>query len=99
MVAVLLGYTCDVLQRWKFPQAKFEGNTRLVEKRESYPCMETLYSLREYESTSMHLRFSSVHQLSCLLLIGIFWCLGSIFLFYSLARPGSLGDTIPGRPC
>ena len=66
MVAVLLGYTCDVLQRWKFPQAKFEGNTRPVEKRESYPCMETLYSLWEYEFASMHFRFPPVHQLSCL---------------------------------
>src|SRR5713101_2537279 len=90
MVAVLLGYTCDVLQRWKFPQAKSEGNTRLVEKRESYPCMETLYSLWEYEFAGMHLCFPPVHQLRCL---------GSIFLFYSLACPGSLDDSIPGRSC
>ena len=68
MVAVLFGYTCDVLQRWKFPSAKFEGNTRPVEKGESYPCMETLYTLREYESIGMHLRLPirSLAQLSSL---------------------------------
>jgi hypothetical protein len=33
------------------------------------------------------------------LIIGIFRCLGSIFLFYSLACPGSFDATIPGRSC
>ena len=33
------------------------------------------------------------------LTIGILRCLGSIFLFYSFACPGSLDATIPGRSC
>ena len=55
MVAVLLVYTRDVLQRRKFSQTKFEGNTRPVEKRESHACVETFSPLREYELTGMHL--------------------------------------------
>jgi Cu+-exporting ATPase len=55
------------------------------------------------------IRFGSMNLLVCtfvshpfissavFLIIGIFRCLGSIFLFHSLAFPGSLGVTIPGR--
>ncbi len=32
-------------------------------------------------------------------IIGIFWCLGGIFLFYRLACPGSLNVTIRRRSC
>ena len=57
------------------------------------------------------IRFGSMNLLVCtfrscpfassvvFLMIGIFRRLGSIFLFYSLAGPGSLGVTIPGRSC
>jgi Cu+-exporting ATPase len=57
------------------------------------------------------IRFGSMNLLVCTFgsypftssaafhMIGIFRCLGSIFLFYSLACPGSLGVTIPGRSC
>ena len=53
MVDVLLGYTCDVLQRWKFPQAKSERGLCPVEKRESHSYMETISPLREHELTCM----------------------------------------------
>ena len=58
VVAVLLGYTCDVLQRWKFPQAKFERNKRSMEKRKSHACVETVCPLWEYELAGTHLPFS-----------------------------------------
>jgi hypothetical protein len=51
MVNVLLGNTCDVLQRWKFPQAKSERDLCPVEKRESHSYMETFSPLREHELT------------------------------------------------
>jgi hypothetical protein len=66
MVAVLLGHTCDVLQRWKLPQAKFEGNRRPVEKRESHACVEAFSSLWEYEFAGTHLPSPLIHLLSCL---------------------------------
>ena len=55
------------------------------------------------------IRFGSMNLLVCtfvshpftnsaiFFIIGIFRCLGSIFLFYSLACPGSVDVTIPGR--
>jgi Cu+-exporting ATPase len=55
------------------------------------------------------IRFGSMNLLVCtfvshpftssavFLLIGIFRCLGCVFLFYSLACPGSIDFTIPGR--
>jgi Cu+-exporting ATPase len=57
------------------------------------------------------IRFGSMNLLVCtfvshpftssavFLIIGIFRCLGSIFLLYSLACPGSLDVTILGRSC
>ena len=57
------------------------------------------------------LRFGSMNLLVCTSLphpltrstafnmIGVFRCLGSVFLFYRLARPGSLDITIPRRSC
>jgi hypothetical protein len=61
MVAVILGYTCDVLQCWKLPQTVLEGNTCLVEKRKPHACMETFSPLREHEFTGIHPPFRPMH--------------------------------------
>ena len=53
MVAVLLCYTCDVLQCWRFPQAKSEGGLCPVEKRKSHTYMETFSPLWEHELTGI----------------------------------------------
>jgi hypothetical protein len=55
MVAVLLGYTCDVLQCWNIPQAKHGGGLRPVEERKSYSYTETFSPFREYELAGMGL--------------------------------------------
>ena len=49
MVAILLGYTCDVLQCRRFPQAKSEGDSRAMGKRKPYSYTATLSPLREHE--------------------------------------------------